>query len=153
LERLEYDAYQELGDVAEEWDSGNWRKPEQLTELSDKLTVVVATWLKKYGYEPNFNRIVNICKVELKERSNKMDGKFDHELKTLPRYFEEILCGNKHFEYRYNDRNFEVGDLIKLREWYPGKGYTGHEYFVSIKYILKDCPEIGLPDGYCIFSW
>ncbi len=33
------------------------------------------------------------------------------------------------------------------------KGYTGRDYVQSIGYILKDCPEYGLMDGYIIFGW
>ena len=32
-----------------------------------------------------------------------------HELKTYPKYFQETIEGNKPFEIRKNDRNFQVG--------------------------------------------
>ena len=31
--------------------------------------------------------------------------------------------------------------------------YTGNELTVGIRYVLKDCIEYGLMDGYCIFGW
>lgn len=76
-----------------------------------------------------------------------------HDLKILPEYFEAVVSGKKKFELRKNDRNYKVGDIFILREWMPEKGYTGRDYIQSIEYILKDCPEYGLMDGYIIFGW
>ena len=75
-----------------------------------------------------------------------------HEIKILPQYFLDISKGLKQFELRKNDRDYQVGDLVMLREW-NGKEYTGDKMIVGIKYILKDCPQYGLMKGYCIFGW
>lgn len=81
------------------------------------------------------------------------DVEFDHDIKILPKYFEDIISGRKKFEIRKNDRNYKEGDLFILREYEPGKGYTGRDFAQSIGYIMKDCPEYGLMDGYIIFGW
>lgn len=39
-----------------------------------------------------------------------------HELKTQDRFFKQKLEGKKPFEFRLNDRDYKVGDLIKHRE-------------------------------------
>ena len=39
-----------------------------------------------------------------------------HELKTYPKYFQETLNGNKPFECCLNDRGFQVGDTVILKE-------------------------------------
>ncbi|VEF93151.1 Domain of Uncharacterised Function with PDB structure [Streptococcus pseudoporcinus] len=44
-----------------------------------------------------------------------------HMLKCYPEYFEAIMDGTKTFEYRYNDRDFKVGDELLLREYDPKK--------------------------------
>jgi len=36
-----------------------------------------------------------------------------HTLKIKPEFIEDKLSGMKQFEIRKNDRNFEVGDIIK----------------------------------------
>lgn len=80
------------------------------------------------------------------------EGNIKHDLKILPQHMDYVLKGNKTFELRKNDRDFQVGDLFVLREWENGT-YTGRYFIQSIGYILKDCPEYGLMDGYCIFGW
>jgi hypothetical protein len=67
-----------------------------------------------------------------------------HELKTWPQYFEAILSGAKRFEYRINDRDFEVGDSLRLREWDPKiERYTGRELGCCVTYLLTltDIPQ------------
>lgn len=59
-----------------------------------------------------------------------------HELKCWPAYFSQVKEGKKRFELRLDDRGFEVGDTIVLREWHLGE-YTGHTCQAKILYILK----------------
>ncbi len=89
-----------------------------------------------------------------------------HILKTWPEPFAAVLSGAKRFEFRQNDRNFAVGDILHLREFVPysaggacgpciasngtARGLTGRELVVSVTYILTD--GFGLPHGYCILS-
>lgn len=40
-----------------------------------------------------------------------------HQLKCLPEYFDAVADGSKPFEVRYDDRNYEVGDLLRICEW------------------------------------
>lgn len=76
-----------------------------------------------------------------------------HELKIQPQYFNEVMNLNKHFELRKDDRDYQVGNSIILKEFDNGK-YTGKESgCLEITYILRNCPEYGLMDGYCIIGW
>lgn len=74
-----------------------------------------------------------------------------HEIKILPEFYDQILKGYKQFELRKNDRNYQTGDIVIFREW-DGKQYTGREVVREIGYVLKNCPQYGLMDGYCIFG-
>lgn len=75
-----------------------------------------------------------------------------HELKTLPNYYQAVRDGLKTFECRFNDRNFEVGDTVILKEYLPeSKTYTGRQMEIKIKYILENFE--GLNDGWVVFSW
>lgn len=62
-----------------------------------------------------------------------------HELKTWPEYFEAIVDGTKRFEFRDSfDRDFNVGDTLRLQEWNPAtKLYSGRYVSVRVLYILK----------------
>lgn len=63
-----------------------------------------------------------------------------HEVKTLPQYFRPQMYGKKPFEVRYNDRNYQVGDILRQREWIPVRGYTGTMMDREITYVMDD-PE------------
>jgi hypothetical protein len=74
-----------------------------------------------------------------------------HYLKTWPEYFAEIADGDKTFELRKNDRDFESGDVLVLQEWSPeSKEYTGRETTKMVGYLLQG--EFGLPDDICVMS-
>jgi hypothetical protein len=76
-----------------------------------------------------------------------------HELKIAPEYFEAVANGLKQFELRKDDRNFQVNDLVVLKE-YDNGAYTGRTLrHLPIKYVLRNCPQYGLQDGYCIIGF
>lgn len=75
-----------------------------------------------------------------------------HNIKVLEEYFNLISTNVKRFELRKNDRDYQVGDIVDLLAW-DGTQYIGKGITIKIKYVLKDCPEYGLMDGYCIFGW
>jgi hypothetical protein len=59
-----------------------------------------------------------------------------HDLKTWPEYFQAVRRGDKTFEIRKNDREYEVGDILRLREWEPRKeDYTGEMIYAYVSYI------------------
>lgn len=63
-----------------------------------------------------------------------------HELKVWPAYFAALADGRKTFEIRRNDRGYQVGDVLALREWrpdlVPGSGdYTGRSLTRVVTYI------------------
>jgi hypothetical protein len=59
-----------------------------------------------------------------------------HELKCWPAYFSAVLEGKKRFELRLDDRRFDVGDFITLKEWHLGE-YTGRTCQAKILYVLN----------------
>ena len=73
------------------------------------------------------------------------------EKKILPGYFEEVKSKRKTFEIRRDEDNVQPGDFLKLREW-DGDGYTGRFVLRKVTYVLRDAPEYGLMDGYCIIA-
>jgi Domain of unknown function (DUF3850) len=62
-----------------------------------------------------------------------------HELKTWPEYYAAVLAGAKPFEVRQNDRNFQRGDVLRLREWDPhAEQYSGREAYFEVTYMLQN---------------
>ena len=74
-----------------------------------------------------------------------------HELKILPLYFEAVARREKTFEIRVNDRNFNVGDTLLLKEWEHGN-YTGREISRYVNYIYYGDGTFGIPDGIVIMN-
>jgi hypothetical protein len=58
--------------------------------------------------------------------------------KVWPKYFEEIISGQKKFELRLADFEINKGDTLVLEEWDNNKKeYTGRKVEVVATYILK----------------
>lgn len=82
----------------------------------------------------------------------KQEARTVHELKTLPEFFAAAAAGIKPFEYRKDDRGFQVGDVLRLKEYNPqAGGFTGAALDVSITYILRG-GAMGVPEGYAVLA-
>ncbi len=59
-----------------------------------------------------------------------------HEVKSWPEFYREIVTGSKkHDLRRADDREFEVGDIVRYREWDPLRQiYTGSTLLAKITY-------------------
>lgn len=67
-----------------------------------------------------------------------------HDLKTWPEFFADLMAGNKPFELRKNDRDFQVGDELCLHEYDPAtKAYSGRSVVRVVTYILGHRPDAG----------
>lgn len=69
-----------------------------------------------------------------------------HYLKCWPKYFQAIASGDKTFDVRNgDDRQFEVGDHLTLKEWDPdSKVFTGMGLLMEVTYVMYGPPL--LPD-------
>jgi hypothetical protein len=80
-----------------------------------------------------------------------------HDLKCYPQYFKDVrICPDgehpiKPFEVRKDDRPYNAGDVLHLREFEPThQVYTGNECWRTVTYILRN-PEY-VKEGYCIMG-
>jgi hypothetical protein len=76
-----------------------------------------------------------------------------HELKTWPQFYEVVANGTKNFEMRLNDREFRIGDMLRLCEFDPEVNtYSGRSCDRRIKYILswRDFPKI--PENWVLMA-
>lgn len=75
-----------------------------------------------------------------------------HELKLNTKYYHDSLVNIKTFEIRKNDRNFKVGDILKLVEVTQltenGRQYVldTQQHYKQITYILNN--QEYLKEGY-----
>lgn len=88
---------------------------------------------------------------DLRSRASTHREPVEHELKTHPAPFTEVWNGRKRFEFRLNDRDYRVGDRLKLREWEEEDGYTGRVWYGRVTYALYG-PDFGVPEGYVVMS-
>ena len=79
-----------------------------------------------------------------------------HELKIKHEYLFEIALGNKTFELRKNDRDYQVGDLIHFIDIDGDKFYNDLNNYLGdiyiITYIFKNVTQYGLDKDYCILA-
>jgi len=75
----------------------------------------------------------------------------EHDLKCWPRPYQALEDEDKTFEWRLNDRGYEVGDILNLHEWDPESGdagaYTGRSMKRLVTYILRG-GQFGVPKKY-----
>ena len=75
-----------------------------------------------------------------------------HELKTTQPHFDAVADGAKRVEIRWNDRGFEVGDVLILREYDATKSaLTGRYIEVRVTHILRGFE--GLVKGWVALSF
>lgn len=96
-----------------------------------------------------------------------------HELKTRTPWFNRVASGEKRAEIRKHDRDFQVGDLLRLIEvgqdgfrkstWVPagrdaqGRFTAGYYHeappvLARITHVLLGAQADGIDDGYCLLS-
>lgn len=76
----------------------------------------------------------------------------EHDLKTWPEHWQAVADGVKTFELRVNDRGYQVGDVLHLREWHPTTSlYSGRSCRRRVTHLLVG-GQFGLADGHVIMS-
>lgn len=106
--------------------------------------------------------------LEMFKRRHQKREPVEHELKTWPAEFRATKSGEKTFDVRKNDRDFEKGDILVLKEWNPGtpgagvtaderymgppdRGYTGDVLRMRVTYILRG-PIYSIPKDVVVMS-
>lgn len=75
-----------------------------------------------------------------------------HQLKIESRFYNDIELAGKRFEVRRDDREYQEGDVLVLRECRDDK-LTGRLLYALVTYIHRnDAEHVFLVDGYCILG-
>jgi hypothetical protein len=69
----------------------------------------------------------------------------NHDLKTAEPFWTDVLTNRKHFEVRVNDRDYRVGDRLRLTSLESGK------VCVRLVTYIVDGPPF-LPPGLCVMG-
>jgi hypothetical protein len=78
-----------------------------------------------------------------------------HDIKIHPQHFRSVQANEMPFQIRFNDRDYQAGDTLTMKEWKPdelGKGgkYSGLEIHRVINHVFDELP--GLQSGFVAFS-
>lgn len=67
-----------------------------------------------------------------------------HSIKCKPEFFQPLLERNKNNEVRENDRDYQVGDILTIKEFDPltRDGYTGRETLRTVTHVLRLFPAV-----------
>lgn len=58
------------------------------------------------------------------------------KIKILPHWFEAVIAGYKKAELRFNDRDYQVGDTLVMREYDGGeRRHTGRSVHVKVTHV------------------
>ena len=75
-----------------------------------------------------------------------------HLLKCWGDGFKAIKDGIKTAEWRFDDRIYQPGDWLTLKEYRPAHlKYTGREVTARIYHVQRG-PGFGIPEGYAMLS-
>ena len=62
-----------------------------------------------------------------------------HYIKCEQPWFDDIKNDKKTFEIRKDDRGYEYGDWVVLKEWNPEiKEYSGRSITITITYLIRN---------------
>lgn len=82
-----------------------------------------------------------------------------HNVRSWGYLFEEMRAGRKTHDLRKNDRDYQVGDHLRLQEYDQVRArYTGRELLMEITYITGRATvpcavsTVVLHEDYCILS-
>ena len=75
-----------------------------------------------------------------------------HEIKILKHYAERIVSGEKDFEVRFNDRDYQKGDIIRFNVITQKDGLRISDYDPLIREIKYIHTGLGMEKGYVILG-
>ena len=75
----------------------------------------------------------------------------EHKLKIKSEHFSDVINKTKTAEIRYNDRNYQVGDILILNEIDSLGNFTGNECRVTVTHVLNN--NQFLQTGYVMLSF
>lgn len=70
-----------------------------------------------------------------------------HDLKIEKQYLENLVSGKKRCEIRFNDRDYQVGDVLHFKEYF----FDGNVIDRNFK-VTHIHSGLGMADGFVVLS-
>lgn len=77
---------------------------------------------------------------------------YPHELKCWLSGWQEVAAGRKSYEVRTNDRDYQIGDLLRLWCWYPDRSQTDGRVITVVVTAMSQ-GRWGLPSDICVLGF
>jgi len=75
-----------------------------------------------------------------------------HRLKSWPAQYRAVCAGGKTAEFRKEDREIEIGDILVLLEYDSAtETFSGQEREVEVTHLVRG-PSFDIPEGYAVLS-
>ena len=74
-----------------------------------------------------------------------------HAIKIKSEHFSEVLAHRKTHEVRINDRDYQTGDCLNLREIDSNGQFTDQEVNAEVSHVLHG-GQFGIKEGWCVLS-
>ncbi len=113
---------------------------QRYSEEQDKIDRETKKKLREMQQEEKMNNLPS----DVQENGSKV-----HQIRLSAQYFDDVCNGKKSFEFRKNDRNYKVGDILEMMEFKDGRN-TGRMVKVLVTYFLDG--YTGMEDDYCIMA-
>ena len=137
----------------------------RITRLPFSVTEIASEWRQHRSLEAFGSYAKRLLAGErLRGLTGVTRGFRVHDLKTWPVYMSALASGEKSFEVRRDDRDFQVGDGLLLREWDPSKmKYGPRELRRLVTYIFRPVDfaragslgggaELPIVQGFCVMG-
>lgn len=96
---------------------------------------------------PENSKVKKLAKIILREVRAML-----HKLKIKEDYANSICCGDKTFEVRYNDRNFQKGDYVEFNV-VSRDGVPMPHSIDKIPFVITNVHSgLGMADGYVVLA-
>ena len=76
----------------------------------------------------------------------------EHELKCHPNYLRRVISGQKTFEIRKNDRDYQLGDVLVLKEFDPAIGWQKYQPVTYQRVEVVYMTTFEQKDGYVVMG-
>lgn len=128
------------------------RKTDPVEDLNDELAKAAAHLCDQINHPRGQVTHAVLLLRGVLAKIERVKGPKVHALKVDPDMFELAFEGVKRYEVRKMDRDFRVGDLLKLCEYDRVSGeYSGRMMMARVD-VITPPNAYGLPDGLCVMG-